>query len=303
MKQSKLLLDPNPQADHFRFATARVFNWKDATNDIDWTGGLLLPSDYVPGRRYPLIVQTHGFKPDRFLLDGPADEGSTAFAAQAFASAGFVVLQIADNLKAFTEDEREGVLVAEGFHAGIESLIQQDLAERSQVGLIGFSRTGYQALHLLARYPSILAALDLSDSFQAGYVEYVLSATNKLDLAIQYERLTGGSPVAPDVAGWFRRNPLYALSKASAAVRLEESGGLAGLGLWETYTVLRQAQRPVEFVLFPEGSHVLRKPAERMASQGGNVDWFRFWLQGYEDPVAAKQEQYARWRALRLQRR
>jgi len=36
-----------------------------------------------------------------------------------------------------------------------------------------------------------------------------------------------------------------------------------------------------------------------MASQGGAVDWYRFWLQGYEDPNPAKAEQYERWRALR----
>jgi hypothetical protein len=36
-----------------------------------------------------------------------------------------------------------------------------------------------------------------------------------------------------------------------------------------------------------------------MASQGLSVDWFRFWLQGYEDPDPAKVEQYKRWRELR----
>jgi hypothetical protein len=36
-----------------------------------------------------------------------------------------------------------------------------------------------------------------------------------------------------------------------------------------------------------------------MASQNGSVDWFCFWLLGYEDPNPAKAEQYARWRDLR----
>jgi hypothetical protein len=30
-----------------------------------------------------------------------------------------------------------------------------------------------------------------------------------------------------------------------------------------------------------------------------NLDWFRFWLKGEEDPDPAKAEQYARWRELR----
>jgi hypothetical protein len=48
-----------------------------------------------------------------------------------------------------------------------------------------------------------------------------------------------------------------------------------------------------------EGTHALSNPAQRMVSQGGSVDWFRFWLQDYEDPAAAKAEQYKRWRELR----
>ena len=39
--------------------------------------------------------------------------------------------------------------------------------------------------------------------------------------------------------------------------------------------------------------------AQRLASMERNLDWFRFWLQGYEDPRADKQEQYARWRGLK----
>jgi hypothetical protein len=45
--------------------------------------------------------------------------------------------------------------------------------------------------------------------------------------------------------------------------------------------------------------HVLTNPAVRMASQGGSVDWFRFWLKDEEDPDPAKVEEYARWHQLR----
>ena len=55
----------------------------------------------------------------------------------------------------------------------------------------------------------------------------------------------------------------------------------------------------MELVVLNTDEHVLTNPAERLASQGGSVDWFRFWLQDYEDPDAAKTEQYKRWRGLR----
>ena len=52
-------------------------------------------------------------------------------------------------------------------------------------------------------------------------------------------------------------------------------------------------------IYFPEGSHNLMKPAERIGSQEGNVDWFRFWLKGEEDAEPQKAAQYERWRRLR----
>jgi hypothetical protein len=45
--------------------------------------------------------------------------------------------------------------------------------------------------------------------------------------------------------------------------------------------------------------HVITNPVERLASQGLSVDWFRFWLQGYENPDPAKADQYKRWRELK----
>jgi len=55
----------------------------------------------------------------------------------------------------------------------------------------------------------------------------------------------------------------------------------------------------VDFILLPDADHHLVKPWERMVSQQGAVDWFRFWLKDEEDPDPAKAEQYKRWRELR----
>ena len=69
--------------------------------------------------------------------------------------------------------------------------------------------------------------------------------------------------------------------------------------MWETYAGLRYLLKPVDLIVLNTDEHVLTNPAVRIASQGGSVDWFRFWLQDYEDPDRAKAEQYARWREMR----
>jgi len=47
------------------------------------------------------------------------------------------------------------------------------------------------------------------------------------------------------------------------------------------------------------GDHVLVKPAQRLAEQGMNVDWFDYWLNGHRDPESSKSEQYKRWDGLK----
>jgi len=71
------------------------------------------------------------------------------------------------------------------------------------------------------------------------------------------------------------------------------------LGEWEWFAGLSILHKPVEMIILQDGTHVLEKPADRMISQQGSVDWFCFWLKGEEDPDPAKAEQYSRWHELR----
>jgi hypothetical protein len=69
--------------------------------------------------------------------------------------------------------------------------------------------------------------------------------------------------------------------------------------MWQPYGGLRYLHKPVDLIMLNTDEHVLTNPAVRLASQGGSVDWFRFWLQDYEDPDPAKKDQYERWRGLK----
>lgn len=52
-------------------------------------------------------------------------------------------------------------------------------------------------------------------------------------------------------------------------------------------------------IYYPRAEHNITMPWERLTSQGGAFDWFRFWLLGEEDPNPAKADQYERWREMR----
>ena len=57
---SRVIWDPNPQLKNIELGQASVYTWKDKEGR-EWKGGLYKPSNYKPGQRYPLVIQTHGF--------------------------------------------------------------------------------------------------------------------------------------------------------------------------------------------------------------------------------------------------
>jgi dipeptidyl aminopeptidase/acylaminoacyl peptidase len=294
--ERSLVYDPNPEADRFQLSQTKIVHWSDS-NGVTWTGGLLLPPGYRAGGKYPLVVQTHGFDPAKFLLDGPAydGQGGTAMAAQALAARGFIVLQVEDNRIALSDDVHEVRNAADGYYKGIKMLLDEGLADPRRIGLIAFSRTGLYTLRLIADHPGLLAAVSISDSFLGGYMSY-LSVDDEI-FRSDIDRALEGKLDLSLIGDWFARNPIYSAVRSNAAFRLEEMG--SGLGTWELFELLKRNGAPVDFTVYPDGSHVLQKPQERLSSQGGSIDWFDYWLNGREDPDPGKKEQYERWEKLR----
>jgi dipeptidyl aminopeptidase/acylaminoacyl peptidase len=286
------LLDPNDGMRGFKLGEARKFQWRDE-NGVEWKGGLILPVGYVPGKRYPTIVQTHGYKEGEYLIDGPSG-GTSAFAAQAFANAGFLVLQAPDIGALITNDETEGKRVAAGFRAAVQELVSQGMSDPARVGLVGWSRTGFHTIAALAEDPKLYAAALLSDAIQYSYLSLLNQVPYRSMNTIT--RMTGPIPKEGSLGPWFDRQPLYRLP-LDVPLKIEAMRPLAGV--WETYALLRYRGAPVDIAHYPGAPHVLLRPSQRLASQGGAVDWFRFWLLGQEDAQPRHRARYVRWRQIR----
>jgi len=293
-----VIFEPNPQFAGLAFGRQEHLRWQ--TRDGEWDAGLYYPVGYTPGQRYPLVIQTHGFSPDRFQIEGYA---YTGYAGQALAGQGFVVLQVGDGPRAAmrraltTPDE--GPFNQRGLEAAIDTLVQRGLVDRNRVGLQGWSRTTFHVRHMLSHSTYPIAAALISDGVDFSYFRYLIDG----DLfRSSGESIGGGIPIGETLRTWQERIPTLAADRFKAPVLIEAiawPGGGGPLTQWELFILLRRLGKPVEMLYYPDGSHNLIKPGERMTSQGGAVDWFRFWLKGEEDPDPAKADQYARWRRMR----
>jgi len=290
--------DPNPQLSVMNLGEATVLRWKDG-NGHQWVAGLLKPPTYAPGKKYPLVIQTHGFEEHAFLADGGY---TSAFAARPLASSGFIVLQMPYNSEHLVSAQELPDQIL-GFESAIDLLTSEELIDPARVGIIGFSRTGYHVEGALIKDPARFAAATIADGNDESYLQYLENSVDGTDRTPEEEVIHGTKPFGTGLKAWTKEAPDFNLDKIRAPLLLEATSGIASvLGEWEIYASLRLQGKPVDLISYPDGEHVLRKPLERLASQQGNVDWFRFWLKGEEDPDPAKAAQYARWRELhRLQ--
>jgi dipeptidyl aminopeptidase/acylaminoacyl peptidase len=310
-KQRTTLLDPNPQYSALSFGKVETIQWKVA-QDYEVLGGLYLPPDYVAGKKYPLVIQTHGYNSESFSMDGKFDWNS-GYAARALAARGVVVLQAyryakengADSGRV-AADRKLGATAVQAwktfetlvYEGAIDYLDKQGLVDRDRVGIMGFSRTvcyvGYTLTHSKYRFAAAL----LVDGFDCGYFQYIAYGASPDE-----EQLNGGGPpFGESLAEWVKEAPGFNLDKVQAPVRLEAHGGRDAGGVmeqWEWFKGLSRLRKPVEYILLPEAAHMIAQPRERMISQQGAVDWFCFWLKGEEDADPAKHERYLRWREMR----
>jgi len=221
---------------------------------------------------------------------------TTAFAARALASHGIVVLQMRERFDDLVTAQEASNRVL-GFESAIDHLASDGVVDPKRVGIIGFSRTCYHVESALIKDPERFAAATIADGVDASYMQYLLFAESTM--ARESERIYGNVPFGEGLREWTARSPGFHLHQIQTPLRIEAIGAISLLGEREIYASLWKQGKPVDLIYFPNGQHILQKPLERMASQQGNVDWFRFWLKDEEDPDPAKAKQYARWRVFR----
>jgi len=109
----------------------------------------------------------------------------------------------------------------------------------------------------------------------------------------------GGPPRGDTFQAWLDYAPAFSAERVRTPLLMQYHGKISMAA--EFYSALITQGKPVELAFFPDGKHILELPQQRAGSMQGSVDWFRFWLQGYENPNPQYPDQSARWRALRAQ--
>ncbi|GAP38655.1 hypothetical protein ISF6_5208 [Piscinibacter sakaiensis] len=304
------LTDLNPQFEPSTWGRMSVYEWQDA-NGKRYAGGLMLPADHDPSKRYPVVIQTYGFDPERFYLDGSnLTEGWTSgFAGRAFLRQGMLVLALPHSLR--ERDEPSGIpgmrhdRAALMVGSAIQSLIDRGIADRDRIGIMGWSAWGEFVQNLLTFQHLPIRAASILDGDSNSLWALIVTTGHSDFVYRRFEATNAGMPYGPGLDKWIARDPSLHTDCIRAALRIENYGPSSKIH-WDTYGLMRRQFKPVEKVVFPHGTHALGHPIDRMISLQGNVDWYAFWLKGEERaaPVIPKEsteslrQQYLRWREM-----
>jgi hypothetical protein len=307
--QSRLVLDPNPHLLE-TFKLGRVERMSGTlSNGKQWIAELMYPADYVPGTRYPLVIQSyygHVFGPEEFSLVGPwgilgMNLGPSEFPSdpgQLLATQNIAVLTLSVLHFASGLGQDDDYQLA--FESVAQQLVASGLADPRKIALTGFSRNGHWVEFTLAHSTFPFAAALAVDNYDPSYIQSALANWRNEDA-----QMNGAPAFGDGLQKWIARAAGFNAEHIHTPLcMIGQSDGIRYIiGKWEIFSRLRYLNKPAEMYLMPEAnthpSHTPQNPRQILAIQEAAIDWLTFWLTGREDSRPEKREQYARWRAFR----
>lgn len=299
--REQTLFQTNPEISGMKLGRIERQNWKNASG-VPFYGDLVYPADFVPGRRYPMVIVQ--YRTRGFLRGGVGDE----MPVQAFAGRGYFVLvldigdeaSIVGTKKSYLDQQsasyRDHFIVKEILSAAetiTQSLIDRGLVEPRKVGISGLS-AGARIVQFAAINSPMFSAGSMGSCCEEPDQDAFLGPA----IAENYRK--HGFPRLADQAPEFWRQMSIMTQPARVRfpllVQAADKEYLASLG---AVTAMAQAGVPADLFVFPDEYHIKWHPAHRLAVYNRNLAWFDFWLREDmpDDPAATSEA--LRWRAKR----
>lgn len=284
----QVLFDPNAAlaGDLAAALTPRLLRWRDDS-------GRAFTGQYFPARRngrkaVPLFVTYYNCS--GFLRGGSGDEWPLA----TMALKGISALCI--NALPFRLD------AVERYDAGrsaVESAIQllrsEGEVDSGKVGMGGLSFGAETTLWTLIHTDLLTAASVATPVISLQYYLFGSNRGESFHKSLRENWQLGAPQETPEQ--WRKLAPALSLEKIQAPILMQvpEQEFLQTLD----YSVPLMQDDRADVYVFPYEPHIKFLPRHKLAIYERNLDWFRFWLQGIEDPDPVKAPQYSNWRRMR----
>jgi len=289
----RVVADVNPEFRSLRLSPGTRIDWK---NDMNMFAYLVKPEGYVVGKRYPVVVTTYRAGTG-FLRGGVGDE----YPIHVFAANGFAVLAFDCGADKNTKPgDFEGALEIwqgplDGLKESLRLAAAMGVADLSRVGYTGLSHGSEIGAYAMS-HSDLFHAVAMSGSGSWDMLSEQMMAKTFRPWFVQWGLIGADGKPVPERFARLSATENVDRIHAPLLIHAPDAEYIMALPL---YAAMRERNKPVEMWMYPDEYHVKIQPKHRYSVYERNVDWFRFWLKGEEDPSPAKKEQYERWRKLR----
>ena len=146
------LIGLNPRVESEPLGTSQLVTWQTPSGK-DLRGALLLPPDYVEGKRYPLITQVYGGSLLSYRFN---DFGTDRYGGNFLLTQQDYVVFLPDTPMETNAPVRE---LTEMVLAGIDAVIDMGIADAKRLGVMGHSYGGYCVNALITQTSRFSAAV------------------------------------------------------------------------------------------------------------------------------------------------
>ncbi|MFC5526771.1 Atxe2 family lasso peptide isopeptidase [Rhodanobacter ginsengisoli] len=285
----RILFAPNKEleADIAATVPARPIRWKDAQGR-EFTGQFFRARGAGSGNPPPLFVTFYSCY--GFLRGGLGNEWPLATLAEDGISALCI--------NAIPEYRLDTAARYDQGRAAVESVVKllsaQGRIDPTRVGMGGLSYGSEVTLWTLAHSHVVTAASVSGISVTPTY--YLFNSLRDAFRSNLRKLWQLGSPDETPKR-WREISPAYQLDRIKAPVLFQLPEQEYRMTLDYALPLMRRHQ--ADIYVFPDETHVKFQPRHKLAAYERNVDWFRFWLEGYEDQGPDKAGQYRIWREMK----
>lgn len=283
-----VLFDPNAAlAADMAKVHVRLMQWQDKKGR--WFSGQFYPARRGSNRPAPLFVTYYSCP--GFVRGGEGDEWPLASLAQAGISAlcindppGYIMDAVARH--------GQGMAAVESV---VDLLSSEGEIDRARVGMGGLSFGGAVTMWTVTE-SNLLAAASIANPVVSPTYYLIGSMKGEAFLKGLRDMWGLGAP-SETPERWKTLSPAFKLDRIRAPILFQHSEQEYMYALDYEIPLIREHR--ADLYVFPNEPHQKFQPRHKLAVYERNLDWFRFWLQGYEDPTPSKKAQYARWRQMK----
>ncbi len=265
----------------FRLPRQEAIHWR-GEDGVQVEGLLFYPLDYREGRRYPLVVQTHG---------GPASSDKFSFGrssnyVEVLTSMGYMVLKpnyrgstgygdafLRDMVGNYFNQAHKDVM------AGVDYLIERGMVDGDRMAKMGWSAGGHMTNKIITFTDRFKAA-----SSGAGAVNWI-SMYGQSDTRIYRTPWFGGTPWQENapIEQYWADSPLKDIANVTTPTLVlvgENDARVPMPQSVELYRALKSNGVPTHLYIAPEQGHGWRELQQRLFKANVELDWFERWVMG-----------------------